>query len=419
MGVRSTLRGWLGGGEQQRVASITSAEDLLNERRRSRASRGVAITSDSAMRHSAVWACLRLRADLVSTMPVDEYRKTRFLGVDVQTSVKTMPVLVNPGGARVGIKEWLYSTQVDLDRAGNCFGVISERNGLGLPARIDLVGLSDVIVRARGAEIYEYEIAGVKYNEENGRLRDVWHEKQFTVAGSPLGLSPVAHAAWTLEEAFGAQKFALDWFGGKAVPMASLKNIAKVLAPGEARTAKDAFNAAVENGELFVHGRDWEYKPIQAVAQQSEFLATRGFALGDIARFFGCPGDTIDAAVSTGSITYATITQRNLQFLIMHLDPALSRREDALTTLTPSPHYVKLNRGKLLAMDPATRAATNKVRIDSRTLTPNEARALEDMAPLTDAQYDEFDRAFGGGSGSASPLTPADVPVDETNGVPA
>ncbi len=419
MGVRSTLRGWLSGGEQQRVASITSAEDLLNERRRSRSSRGVAITAESAMRHSAVWACLRLRADLVSTMPVDQYRKVRFMGVDVQTSVNTMPVLVNPGGARVGIKEWLYSTQVDLDRAGNCFGVISERNGLGLPARIDLVGLGDVIVRARGAEIYEYEIAGVKYNAENGGLRDVWHEKQFTVAGSPLGLSPVAHAAWTLEEAFGAQRFALDWFGGKAVPMGSLKNIAKVLAPGEARTAKDAFNAAVDNGDLFVHGRDWEYKPIQAVAQQSEFLATRGFALGDIARFFGCPGDMIDAAVSTGSITYASMTQRNLQFLIMHLDPALSRREDALTTLTPAPHYVKLNRGKLLAMDPATRAATLKVRIDSRTLTPNEARALEDLAPLSDEQYDEFERAFGGGSSSAAPLTPADVPAEDTTGVPA
>ena len=391
MGVRSTLAGLFGG--QRRVGTISTAEDLLNERRRGRIG-GVTVTPDTALRHSAVWACLRLRADLVSTMPVDQFRKTRVGGIDVQTTVATMPVLVKPGGAKVGIQEWLYSTQVDLDRAGNCFGVISEVNGLGLPARIDLVSLADVTVRARGSEIYEYEIAGVKYNAELGNLGLVWHERQFTVAGSPLGLSPVAHAAWTLEESMSAQKFALDWFGGKAVPMASLKNVAKVLAPGEARVAKDAFNAAIANGDLFVHGRDWEYKPIQAVAQQSEFLATRGFGLGDVARFFGCPGDMIDAAVSTGSITYASMTQRNLQFLIMHLGPAVMRRETALSALTPAPHYVKLNRSALLAMDPATRATTIKTRIDSRTLTPNEARALEDLAPLTEEQYAEFDLAF-------------------------
>lgn len=421
MGVRSTLAG-LFGGRDKRIGSITSAEDLLNERRNVRRG-GVAVTAETAMRHSAVWACLRLRADLVSTMPVDQYRKVRVGGVDVQVAVTTMPVLVSPGGERVGIQEWLYSTQVDLDRAGNCFGVITERNALGLAARIDLVALADVTVRARGADIYEYEIAGVKYNAENGRLRDVWHERQFTVAGSPLGLSPVAHAAWTLEEAFGAQRFALDWFGGKAVPMAALKNIAKTLTPGESRVAKDAFNAAIANGDLFVHGRDWEYKPIQAVAQQSEFLATRGFSLGDIARFFGCPGDMIDAAVSTGSITYASMTQRNLQFLIMHLGPAVMRRETALSTLTPRPHYVKLNRSALLAMDPAARAITLKTRIDSRTLTPNEARALEDLAPLTDEQYEEFDLAFKG----ASPAPTSDPgaadaqPVDDdaTTGVPA
>jgi HK97 family phage portal protein len=351
-------------------------------------------------------------------MPVDQFRKVRLDGADVQVSVPTMPVLVIPGGDRVGIQEWLYSTQVDLDRAGNCFGVVTERNGLGLPSRIDLVSLADVTVRARGSEIYEYEIAGEKYNAENGRLRDVWHERQFTVAGSPLGLSPVAHAAWTLEESFGAQKFALDWFGGKAVPMAALKNIAKTLTPRESTVAKDAFNAAISNGDLFVHGRDWEYKPIQSVAQQSEFLATRGFGLGDIARFFGCPGDMIDAAVSTGSITYASMTQRNLQFLIMHLGPAVMRRETALSRLTPSPHYVKLNRSALLAMDPATRATTIKTRIDSRTLTPNEARALEDLAPLTDEQYAEFGLAF---TPRATPLTPAQPLAGDnaTNGVPA
>lgn len=387
MGVMSTLRGWF-----QRDANLTTPEQLLADRRALRTG-GVHVTTDTAMRHSAVWACLRLRADLVSTMPVDVYRRVN----GVQVEVPKPPVLVTPGGPRVGVQEWLYSSQVDLDRAGNVFGLITERSGvLGpdgrrLPARIELLALGDVTVRATGAEITKYIVAGTEYDPW-----EIWHEKQFTVPGLPLGLSPVAYAAWTIEESLNAQQFALDWFGAGAVPLAELKNTAKKINKAEAQIAKDHFKAAVKNGDLFVHGQDWEYKPIQAVAQQSAFIEAREFGLTDIARFFGCPADLIDAAVSTGSITYASITQRNLQFLIMNLGPAVSRREDALTRgAVPGPRYVKLNRSALLAMDPEARARTVQTQINSRTLTPSEARELEDRPPLTETQMAEFDRLFG------------------------
>jgi HK97 family phage portal protein len=377
-----------------RDAQITTAEDLLAlDRERRNGAAGVHVSPDTALRHSAVWACLRLRADLVSTMPLDVYRKVN----GIQVEVPKPPVLVTPGGATVGVKEWMYSTQVDLDRAGNAFGIITERSGVigpdgrGLPARIDLCALADVTVRANGAQIKKFIIGGQEYEPW-----DVWHEKQYTVAGLPLGLSPVAYAAWTIEESLNAQAFARDWFAGGAVPLAELKNTAKTIDKAQARIAKEAFKASVATGDLFVHGMDWEYKPIQAVAQQSAFIEARQFGLTDIARFFGCPADMIDAAVSTGSITYASITQRNLQFLIMHLGPAVGRREDAFSRgMVSGPRYVKLNSDALLRMDPEARARTIASQINSRTLTPTEARALEDRPPLTEEQYAEFDRVFG------------------------
>ncbi|WP_219512770.1 phage portal protein [Nonomuraea ceibae] len=376
-----------------REAHITSPEELLAAQRNQRLDGGVLVTNDSSLRHSAVWACLRLRADLVSTMPIDVYRRVG----GIQIEVPKPPVLVNPGGQRVGAQEWLYSTQVDLDRAGNTFGLITERSGImgpdghHLPARIDLLALSDVAVRARGAEITKYIVAGVEYDPW-----EIWHERQYTVAGMPLGLSPVAYAAWSIEESLNAQKFAKEWFGGGAIPLAELTNTAKKIDPAEAKIAKDRFRAAVSTGDLFVHGNDWEYKPIQAVAQQTSFIEARQFGLTDISRFFGCPADLIDAAVSTGTVTYANISERNLQFLIMHLGPAVSRREDALTRgLVPGPRYVKLNRSALLAMDAEARARAIQTRIASRTLAPSEARELDDLPPFTESQLAEFDRLFG------------------------
>ncbi|MFF2331817.1 MULTISPECIES: phage portal protein [unclassified Streptomyces] len=400
MGMWQRMRTLLTG----RDAQLTGPEDLLAGARQARGGSPVPVTRETAMRNSAVWACLRLRADLMSSFPVDVYRR-----VDgIQVEVAKPPVLVAPGGAQVRIREWLYSTQVDLDRGGNCFGIITERSGVigpdgrGLPGRIDLVPLDAVSIRGNGSVITKYVISGQEYEPW-----EVWHEKQYTLAGVPLGLSPVAYAAWTLEESLTAQRFARDWFAGGAVPLATLKNTAKTIDQGQARVAKESFNASVSNGDLFVHGMDWEYKPIQAVASQSAFLEARQYGNTEIARFFGCPGDMIDAAVGGSSITYASITQRNLQFLIMNLGPAVARREEAFTYgLVSGPRFVKLNSDAMLRMDPEARARTIRSEIDARTLTPDEARALQDRPPLTPADYEQFDRLFGSRAAVVTP-TPA------------
>lgn len=345
------------------------------------------VSNDTALRHSAVWACLRLRADLISTMPVDTFRTRAEDGVKVE--VPKPPVLVNPGGERVDILEWMYSTQVDLDRAGNCFGVVSERNALGLPDRIDLANLADVGVYYEDGEL-RYRIAGIEYP-----ARDIWHEKQYTVAGLDVGLSPVAYAAWSIGGYLSAQQFALDWFGSSAIPAASLKNVERIVPPDQAAVIKERYKATVAAGDLFVHGRDWELKPIQSVGAQTQFIEQMNYGIPDIARFFGVPADMIDSGVSGQSITYANITQRNLQLLITNIGPAVTRREAALSRLLPRPRYVKLNRSALLAMDPATRAATLAQRLASRQITPTEARAQEDLPPFTPADLAEIERVYG------------------------
>src|SRR5213595_2599314 len=86
----------------------------------------VNVTTDSALTHSAVWAAVRLRADLISSMPIDCFRRLPADGVDVE--VNKPRVLVTPSshgeGQPLGMPEWMYSTQVDLDRVGNTFGGI-------------------------------------------------------------------------------------------------------------------------------------------------------------------------------------------------------------------------------------------------------------------------------------------------------
>lgn len=363
-----------------------TAAEAIPDRPMHRAST-VSVTNETALRHSAVWACLRLRANLLSTMPVDMYR--RALGVQIE--VAKPPVLVNPGGERVDMQEFLYSSQFDLDRGGNDFGIITERDAYGLPARIDLAPLAECSVIVKAGEIAKYRICGTLYDPA-----DVWHERQYTVPGLPVGLSPVAYAAWSIGEYLSVQQFALDWFGNGAVPQAHLRNtVKKTLSKEEAGAVKQTFKTATQNGDMFVSGADWEYKPINAEAAGSGWLEAKKFGIADIARFFDVPGDLIDAETASGSITYASVTQRNLQFLVMHLGPTVVRRENALSKLTPPAYHVKLNTDALLRMDPQARAQTLRTQIESRTLAPSEARELDNRPPFTEAQLAEFDRVFG------------------------
>lgn len=358
----------------------------------------VPVTTDTALRHSGVWAAVRLRADLVSTMPVDVYR----LVDGVQLEMPKPTILITPGGKRVRLKEWLYSSQVDLDRCGNSIGLITERNALGLPNRIELQPIDRCSVREVDG-VLKYRISGKEYPEDQ-----VWHERQYTIAGLPVGLSPIAYAAWSIGQYQSAQAFAVDWYATGGVPKASLRNTERPRIPqAEAEAAKARFKVATAGGDLFVTGREWEYKPIQSESVGSEWLAAQQYGIADVARFFGVPGELIDAMSSGGNITYANVTQRNLDFLIMHLGPAIARREDALSQLLPAPRFVKLNTSSLLRMDDETRAAVIKIRLDSRTLTPSEARRLDNLPPLTDADLAEIAAVYG-------PAKAAGVPVKTT-----
>lgn len=375
-----------------------TATDLVAERT-GRRTLGRNVSRKAALRHSVAWSCLRLRADLISTMPVKVYRDVG--GTPVEQFVP--PVLTSPGGSKVRGMEWRYSTQFDLDSCGNTFGLITARDGAGRPARIDLVDADTVTVYMKGGQL-GYRIGGTEYTPA-----EVWHERQFTMSGLPVGLSPVAYAAMTLDRYLSAGEFARDWFSNSTLPGGHLKNTARVLKRGEARKAKANFKASVEAGDVWVSGSDWEYNMIAAKASESQFIETMEGTERDICRYLGVPADLADVVIQGSSLTYANISQRNLQFLITNLGPAIRRREEAFShDLVAAPRYVKLNADAMLRMDTKTRYDAHKVAIDARFLAPSEARALEDRPPFTPDQLAEFAQLFPNKAGA-----PGQTPTPE------
>jgi HK97 family phage portal protein len=317
------------------------------------------------------------------------------------------PELVVAGNT--GPVEWLYGTQNDLDSAGNTIGVITARDGNGMIARLDMAPASECQVLVRGGRLYKYRIAGDLYDPGQ-----IWHEKAFTVPGLHVGLSPVAYAAWAIGEYLSVQDFATDWFVAGAVPRARLQNTAKTITPKDATIIKESWRASISTGEPFVHGNDWTYDMLQAAEASRDWIDAKKFSITDVARFFGVPADLIDSAATgetRSAITYANISQRNLQFLLMNLGPAIYRREQAISRgMLLQPRYMQFETKALLRLDPATRAEMVKALIEARVMTPDEARFEDDLPALTDEQVLKFYFLFGYPQGGVPAEAPGTAP---------
>lgn len=364
------------------------------------ARRGAAlVTPEMSLRHSAVWAALRLRADLISTFPLDVYRKGTgaLKGIDIE--VPKPNILVEPGGSQWDYLSWTWASQHTYDGSGNSIGLITEWDGNGLPGRIDLVPSSVVtVIMRKGSDTPIYKIDGKEYTggawTKPGDPGKVWHERQYPVPGTPIGLSPIAAAAWTVGEYLSIQDFVLDWFGGGAVPKARMRNKSRVLKEPEIKQAKQWYRDVMANGDLLVYGNDWEYDMIQAENAGMGWLDSRAATIPDISRYIGVPADLIDGALAGQSITYANQGQRNVQFLIINLGPAVIKRENNYSKLTARPRYVKMTTGGLLRMDPETAEKIINMRLLNKSIVNSEARAFNNLEPLTPAQEDEAERLY-------------------------
>lgn len=348
----------------------------------------VYVSNDTALRNSAVWAALDLRAGLMSSFPITVVRERD--GQDVSYPVP--PVLITPDGPRSSIREFVYSSQFDLDRAGNAFGLVTEFSKtktpywpLGIPARIELQQLGNVQVMRRQGQL-RYRIGGTEYGPEH-----VWHERARVLAGCDMGLNTVAYAAMTLGGYLSAQQFALDWFGGAGMPASHLRNKVQTLTATQAAEIKSRYLASVKAGGVYVSGNDWEVEALGAVGSQEAFIDAMQYSVSEIGRFFGVPADLIDGAQPGSSITYASQGERNLQFKTLKLGPAVGFRQDAFSTLTPAPRRVLLDTDVLLALDHKGQAQVDLMRVQAKLRAPSELRARDNLGPYTAEQIAEFD----------------------------
>ena len=364
-----------GASTQQRASNLGQLIDAATGGRRGIASRGVGWSG--ALSIPAVWSAVRLRANVISSLPVGVFRNGPD-GLPRRVPDSQVPGVLSTPSATFDMTSWLHAGQLALDMRGNNWGKIVARDERTyLPTQIELVHPDDVGVRELRDGTIEYTFGGRRVDKF-----DVWHERQNEVPGSVVGMSPIAAAARALGIDLAAQEYGAGFYDEALTPSALLSSDGPIDEDG-ARIVKRRVLATQTGREPLVLGGNWKYSQLSVTPAEAMFLEVMRYGDTDVARLFDLPGELIDANTSGSSVTYANREQRVQDLLAFRLGPAIARRERALSRLTVRGQYVKLNIASLLRGDLVTRYKSYELGLRNGFLTFDEVRALEEREPMS------------------------------------
>lgn len=332
------------------------------------------ITTSSSLQLLTVYGCVSFICDGISTLPVDVFRDDNGKAVEV-----TKPRWLEEPVPGLDTIAWLTQFLSSMLLAGNSYNFLDYLEG-GLNAVIPLDPMKVHVERVRGVKVFR--VGGELFD-----ARRILHTPAVMFPGADVGLSPVDAARRSIGLGMLAQQYGSDFFE-KGSHLSGVIEDPGELDPQKAvQTAKTwaKLHSGPKNNHLpgvLQGGAVW--KETSITNEQAQFLETRGFTAAEIAgqMFRTDPSELGIPIPQGGNLTYANLQERNRRKVQVTFLPWIVRVEHAVFTLLPRPRYMKFNVDALLRADLESRYKSYAVGIQNKFVYPNEARALEDMAPV-------------------------------------
>lgn len=300
---------------------------------------GVKVNAASALRVVAVYACMRIGAETIGSLPLHVYERLADGGKRKAPEHPLYSLLHDSPNAEMTSLEWREAQQGHVEGRGNGYAQILFGND-GRPAEIIPLSSDRVSPRRRGATGQGIDAAAgelvYEYRRPNGSTRifpaaQILHVRCFGSNGIE-GFSPIAQAREAIGLALASEEHWARFFGQGSSSKIALQH--PKLLSSQAHKNLQASWAEQQTGLGNAH------KPIIAEEGMTvvnlpinfgdlQFLETRKFQITEIARLFRIPphliGDT------EGQTTWGTgIEQMNLAFVIYSMLPRLVRWEQRL-----------------------------------------------------------------------------------------
>lgn len=346
-----------------------------------------------AMRHWAVWACARVVADAVSTLPVDVLQGSGSGAVPVDP----LPQIMQRPSAYLDRVDWLSQVIVSLLTTGNVYGIVASRDRLEYPTQINLVAPGTIVAQI------DPETGRKVYKGRNGQRlpsEQVWHRTGLVWPGDVVGIDPVTYFVRTITLGMEAERYGADYYQHGAHPTAVASSDHEINRE-QAETIKERIKQAVRRRDIAVLGAGLKLDAWQGSPNDAQLAETIRMNAAMVCAIYGVPPEKIGVSMGDGgSVTYANREQRAQDFLNDAVNPWLVRMEASMTDWFPRGKFVKFNTGGFLKSDLKTRFDAYNIATGGRAwMEPSEARALENWQPIPGID----DRPPNGGNGDSNP----------------
>lgn len=377
-GVRSALLDWLG-------APIDLKRGAFWSEWFGTSASGKVVTVDAAMQLSAVWACVRLLSETVSTLPIKVYRRLPDGSREPARQHPLYRLLSQSPNSEMTPGRFMLFIVASICLRGNAF--VEKKRVAGRLIALHPLLPQNMAVKRRESGQLQYTYT------ENGTKRelaadDVMHIRGFGLDGV-CGLQPIAVGRDVIGASMSAEEAAAKVFaqGMQASGFLTHKNGALTQEQRERmRTAVDRFTGSRNAGKVMVLEAGFEYQGISMKPEDAQMLQTRAMNVEQICSWFKVPAFMIGHMDKQNSWA-SSVEKMNLHFLTHSLRPLLDNIEQEILRCLVAPHerdtiYAEFSVEALLRADSAGRAAYYNIAVQNGWMSRNEVRRLENLPPI-------------------------------------
>jgi HK97 family phage portal protein len=350
-----------------------------------RTSSGLRVSADSALRLSAVYACVRILSETLAMLPFVLYRQRPDGGKDRITDHWLYTLLAKRPNRWQNAFEWREMMQGHLALRGNAYNQIVSNPRTGEISELLPVHPDRIRIEMLDNGDYRYRLTDRAGGSRPIPRGEIWHLRGLSSDGL-LGISPIELARENFGSALAAQDYGARFFVNDAKPSGGWVEFPGSFKDKAARDVfRESFQAAqsgANRGKMLVLESGMKYHEVGVTNRDAQFLELRKFQITDVARVFRVPPHMI---ADLERATFSNIEQQSLDFIMHTMTPWAERWEASIEAdllFDDSGLEVEFDFANLMRGDRAARAAYYHSGILDGWLTRNEARIAENLNPI-------------------------------------
>ncbi|EML1215481.1 phage portal protein [Enterobacter hormaechei] len=373
--VKSALLNWLG-------VPISLTTGTFWEEWFGTSSSGKVVTADKAIQLSAVWACVRLLSESISTLPLKIYVRQPDGSRKAATDHPAYSILCRRPNSEMTPSRFMLMVVASICLRGNAFiekKFIANR----LVSLVPLLPQNMVVKRlVTGALEYKYTENG---NERVIPVKNIMHIRGFGLDGV-CGMMPMNTGRDVIGSAMAVEESAAKIFeqGLQSSGFLSAENALSDEQRERLRSYMAAFTGSKNAGKIMVLEGGLKYQGVTMNPEDAQMLESRSFSIEEICRWFRVPPFMVGHTTKQSSWA-SSLEGMNLQFLTHTLRPLLVNIEQEIGRClldSDDEVFAEFSVEGLLRADSAGRAAYYTSALQNGWMSRNDVRRLENMPPI-------------------------------------